>query len=59
MLVEIPSGAVGFIDWLDLFGFDLPLYMVLKYPSRAPQQEADNAAPRCFSSPTTLMKPFT
>ena len=36
------NGAVGFIDWLDLFGFDLALCMILEYPSGTAKQEPDN-----------------
>ena len=36
------NGAVGFIDLLDLLGFDLTFCMILEYPSGAAQQEADH-----------------
>ena len=36
------NGVVGFIDWLDLFGFQLTLCMILEYPSSAAQQKADH-----------------
>jgi hypothetical protein len=34
--------AVGFIEWLDLFGFDMALCVILEYPSGTAKQEADN-----------------
>jgi hypothetical protein len=37
------NGAVGFIDWLDLFGgIELTLRMILKHPSGTAKQKSDN-----------------